>query len=180
MQDIHDIRPPVQVGFDPMLLNIILMVTAGIILLALIFFLVRRYLKKRKHPQNILLLPAPLPPYEAAIKALEQLLQREKGDKRLFYFDLTAVLRHYIGRSFQINAIEMTSQEFIKGLNLLDIDKEMKGGMVRFLKQCDPIKYAGIVPDKDMVKEDFLFVKESIQKIETDLTKKDEPEEGEK
>lgn len=174
MQDIHDIRPPIQIGFDPMLLKIILILTAGIILLTLLFFLLKKYLKKRKQPKGILYLPAPMPPYEAALKALDQLMQREKGDPRLFYFDLTAILRLYIGRSFKINAIEMTSQEFIRGLNLLDLDKEVKTDVVRFLKLCDPIKYAGIVPEKNQVKKDYLFVKETVHKIENTLIKKAE------
>ena len=37
MQDIHDIRPPIQVGFDPMVIKTILMVLGGIILLVLLF-----------------------------------------------------------------------------------------------------------------------------------------------
>ena len=170
MKDIHDIRPPVQVGFDPVFLKTALITAGGIILFILVFFLIKKYLKKKRQPRDLKYLPAPLPPHEAAVKELKFLFQQQIPDPRLFYFDLTAVLRRYIGRSFGINAIEMTSQEFTKGIALLDLDKTVKKEMTRFLKLSDSFKYAGLVPEKDRVKEDLLFVREVIGRIEKDLT----------
>ncbi len=171
MQDIHGIRPPVQVGFDPMLFKIILMGLGAILVLTLLFFLIKKWLKNRKQPRNLKCLPEPMPPYKTALKELELLSQREMVHPRLFYFDLTTIFRHYIGRSFNINAIEMTSQEFIKGINLLNMDKTIKKDITRFIKLSDPIKYAGIAPQKDRVKEDLIFIKEKIHQIEKDQRK---------
>ena len=171
MQDIHGIRPPVLVGFDPMLLKIIFMVSGGIILFALVFFLIKKYLKKRKQPKGLKYLPQPMAPYEAALKELDLIFQRQMIDPRLFYFDLTAVLRKYIGRSFDINAIEMTSQEFIKGVNRLDLENSVKKDITRFQKLCDPFKYAGIIPEKDRARQDLLFAKNVILQIEKGLIK---------
>jgi len=170
-QDIHGIRPPVQIGFDPGLLNIILMLAGGIVLISLLFFLIKKYVKKRKSLAGPGYLPEPLAPYEAAVKELDSLLQGQMNDPRLFYFDLTAVLRKYIGRSFGINAIEMTSQEFIRSINTLDFDRVLKKDIALFQTDCDPIKYAGIVPEQNRVKQDFSFVKGVIVQIEQDLIK---------
>lgn len=169
MQDIHGIRPPVLIGFDPMLLKIILMVSGGIILFILLFFLIKKYLKKRKQSKDLKCLPQPMAPYKAALKELDLLFQKQMNDPRFFYFDLTAVLRKYIGASFDINAIEMTSQEFVKKLRSLDLEKTIKKDIARFQKSCDPFKYAGIVPEKDRVKQDFSFTQKIIHKIEKDL-----------
>jgi len=169
MQDIHIIRPPVKVGFDPMLLTIIFMVIGVAALLLLLFFVIKKYLKKRKQPKGLKYLPEPMAPYEAAVKELDLLLHRTIGDPRLFYFDLTIVLRKYISRSFAINAVEMTSQEFIKSINLLDLDKGVKQNIARFLKSSDPYKYAGIVPEKDRANEDLLFIRDQISQIENRL-----------
>ena len=139
--------------------------------MVLLFFLIKKYLKKRKQSTEPKYLPLPLAPYEAALKELDFLLQRQIIDPRLFYFNLTAVLRKYIGRSFGINAIEMTSQEFIRGIMHLDFDKGQKKEITKFQKYCDPIKYAGIVPKKDQIKNDLSFVKKVISKIENDLIK---------
>lgn len=171
MQDIHDIRPPVQVGFDPMLLKIMLMVVGGILILTLLFFLIRKYLKKRQHPKGLKYLPAPLAPYDAALKELDLLFQRQILDPRVFYFNLTAVLKKYVGCSFNMNALEMTSQEFIRSINRSDIDKEVKKEIARFFKVSDAFKYAGIIPEKNRAKEDLLFIKEIIQQIEKDQRK---------
>ncbi len=177
MQDIHDIRPPIQVGFDPMVIKTILMVLGGIILLVLLFFLIKKYLKKRKQPKDLKYLPAPVAPYESALKELELLFQTRILDLRLFYFDLTAVLKKYIGRSYGINAVEMTSQEFIKGINQLNLDKTIRKEIAGFHERSDPIRYAGIVPEKDRAKEDLLFIKEKIDQIEKGLIKLKKKEE---
>lgn len=170
MKDIHGIRPPVQVGFDPMLLKIILMASAAVLVVALMFFLVRKYLKRKKHTKDLKALPQPLAPYDAAEKALDLLFKKPMDDPRIFYFDLTAVLRQYIGRSFNINAVEMTSQEFVRSFKALDLDKEIKKDMAEFQRISDPFKYAGVVPSKDRVKKDLLFIKAIIDQIEQDLT----------
>ena len=174
MQDIHDIRPPVQFGFDPALLKIILMLSGAVIVFGLVFFLIKKYLKKRKLITEPRYLPKPMAPYDAALKELDLLFQRQMNDPRLFYFDLTAVLRKYIGRSFGINAIEMTSQEFIRGINLLDFDKVQKKEIAKFQRYCDPFKYAGIVPEKDGARQDLSIIKKIISQIEKDLMKQKE------
>ena len=173
MQDIHGIRPPVSVGFDPALLKTILIVSGVAFLLILLFFLIKK-LWKKKPADDLKFLHEPLPAFEATIKQLDLLLQNPLPDPRLFYFDLTAVLRNYIGRSFNINAIEMTSQEFIKNLNFFDIDREIKNSISKFLNLSDSFKYAGITPLKEQADRDLLFIKENITKIENTLIKKRE------
>jgi hypothetical protein len=173
MKDIHGIRPPVSVGFDPTLLKTILIVSGVVLLLILLFFLIKKFWKK-KLTDDLKYLPEPLPAFEAAIKQLDLLMQNLLPDPRLFYFDLTAVLRNYIGRSFNINAIEMTSQEFIKNLNLFDIDSEIKNSISKFLNLSDSFKYAGITPSKEQADKDLLFIKEKITKIEKILIKQRE------
>jgi hypothetical protein len=178
MQDIHDIRPPVQVGLDPMIFKIALLVMGGILFLALVFFLVKKYLKKKNQPSGLKYLPAPMAPYEVALKQLKLLFQRDLADPRLFYFDLTAVLRSYIGGSFGVNAVEMTSQEFVRCVNTLDMGRQIKTDMAVFHKRSDPFKYAGVMPKKDQVKKDLLLIETIINQIEKDLTQKDEPQAG--
>ena len=174
MQDIHDIIPPVQVGFDPMLLKIILMVLAGLFCLILLFFAVKKFWKKKSQPRDLKYLPEPDPPCEAALKQLELLAQTTVFNPRIFYFDLTAILRNYIGRTFNINAIEMTSQEFIKNINLLDIEKKIKHNISQFIKSSDFFKYAGTIPVKEKADTDFVLIKESILEIEKNLIQKNE------
>lgn len=176
MQDIHAIRPPVPVGFDPMTLKVALMVLIGIILFTLLFLLIKKWWKKRKHPKDQKLLPKPMLPYDTALKELDLLSRQGMNNPRLFYFDLTAVLRKYMAGSFSINAIEMTSQEFIKSTNTLELGMEIKKNIIKFQKLSDPFKYAGIDPEKDQVGKDFMFMEKLIRQIEKDLEKFKEKE----
>ncbi|MCP4673095.1 MAG: hypothetical protein GY857_17520 [Desulfobacula sp.] len=177
MQDIHGILPPVQVGFDPMILKIILMVSCVALLLILLFFLLKKMWKKKKLPNDLKLLPQPLPAYETALKQLDLLLQSMLHDPRIFYFNLSAILRDYIGRSFNINAMEMTSQEFIKNIIFLDIDRKITKEISNFLTLSDSFKYAGTTPQKDQADKDLVFIKDNICKIENDLSRQREEKE---
>jgi hypothetical protein len=174
MEDIHGINPPIHVGVDPMILKIALIVLGMAALLIVLFLLIKKLWKKKQKPENLKYLPEPLPAIEIALKQLDLLIQHGMIDLRLFYFDLSAVLRNYIGRSFNINAIEMTSEQFIRTINILDFDREIKQGISKFQILSDSFKYAGIVPENDQADMDFLFIKKIILKIEKGVKQKEE------
>jgi hypothetical protein len=177
MQDIHNIIPPVQVGFDPAIFKIISIIAGVIVLLILLFFLIKNRGKKQQRINGLKFLPEPLSAYEAALKQLDLLLQSSVHNTRLFYFDLSAILRNFIGGSFNINAIEMTSQEFIKKIHFIDIDNKIKKDISNFFLFSDSFKYAGIIPQKDQVDKDLLIIKNLICEIEKSLCKQKEEQE---
>lgn len=171
MKDIHDIRPPVPAGFDYMIFWIFLAIVLGIIILGLatVFFIKRWKNKKGLRPQDIA--PVQKPAYETAIASLKA-LQAVKGiDARLFYFELTLVLRRYLDNSFNCRTCEMTSQEFVKALSSVDLDKNIRQKVVQFVNLCDPIKYGGNAPDFDQVNTDINNVRSLLEQIETRLVK---------
>jgi len=180
MQDIHSIRPPVPVGLDPAIFKIILLIIGCIALLLLLLYGLKKWWKKKKQDKGLTLLPPPLSAYASALNRLDLLLQSEHEDKRQFYFGLTAVLRQYVGQSFHFNGIEMTSQEFIRKTNTLTLDKMIKRDIVNFLTASDPIKYAGVSPDKEKIKDDLLKVRQAVWQIENSLTDKNKSESEEK
>lgn len=166
MQDIHDIHPPVQAGFDPGPVIIVLSVLVLVLILVTIFFLITRRLKNKKTDGTDPGICSTVSPYEAAITALERLSIKIDHEPRLFYFKLNAVLRKYIGESFSINAAEMTSQEFIKAVRILKLDSSIKNEIIRFQDLCDPIKYAGILPETGRMHSDLTLVKQEVEKIQ--------------
>ena len=171
MQDIHGIRPPILVGMDPLIIKIILLVLAGVLLCAVLFFLIKKWIQTGQSPEFLKSLPNILPPYEAAMKALDRLGIESMNDPRLFYFNLTLILRKYMSGSFSINAPEMTSEEFLRHIKLLDMDKTIKDRISQFQNKSDPIKYAGIHPEKDTVQKDIEIVKDIIKQIEAGRVK---------
>ncbi len=172
MQDIHEIRGPVPIGLDPMMVKMVLMVLGALLLAGLLFFLIRNWLKKRKGTKDIETFAVCLSPFEEAVKELESLSQKPMDDPRLFYYDLTFVLRQYMGRSFQMNAVEMTSEEFIREMGRLNLEKEVKKEISYFQTLSDPFKYAGVLAETSRVKKDIDLVREVISKIESDLERK--------
>jgi hypothetical protein len=176
MQGFHDIRPPVPVGLDPMTVKIFLILLGVIFLALLLFFLIRRWRKNRKGAQDIETLALPLSPFEEAVKGLDSLAQRSMDDPRLFYFDLTLVLRRYMGRTFGFNAVEMTSEELIREMARLRLEQEIRKEIALFQALSDPYKYAGILPEKALVKKDMDLVREILSKIEKTLAEKRQAE----
>ena len=169
MQDIHDIRPPVLVGMDPMVFWILLATILGIGLIGLIVFLVRKRLKKRVKINSPIGLPDVLPPYKIAMNALKTLKESTMADARLFYFELTMVLRQYLDASFNSRTCEMTSQQFVKMLSAMDLDQPVKQAIIHFVTSSDPIKYGGVMPDQEQVKKDISLVEAWVDQIETRL-----------
>jgi hypothetical protein len=163
MQDIHDIRPPVQVGMDLFLLRIVLILFILFVLGCVGFFLYR-YLKGRKAGKtaDVLLLPLPLPPDEAALKALESLGDLMAGAPRLYYFRLTGIVKRFIGKQFHLGAPEMTTQEFVLSIRSLGMDKGLLAEAREFLLFSDTIKYAGEDPSPLMMQGHGAFVRNFI------------------
>ncbi|OGR26672.1 MAG: hypothetical protein A2277_10685 [Desulfobacterales bacterium RIFOXYA12_FULL_46_15] len=172
MQDIHDIRPPVATGFDPVMIKMAVIGLGCLLLAWLLFFLIRKWRKKRKGVNPADAVAEPLSPFEEALNALGSLLQNPMNDPRLFYYDLTFVLRQYMGRSFSINAVEMTSEEFVRETGRLDLAKEIKKDISYFQALSDPFKYAGVQAEKTMVAKDLDAVREIVSKVEKDLERK--------
>jgi len=165
MKDIHDIRPPIFVGFNPSILDILLIIVtiAGLILLTWFFF---RLYKKRafsKKNKNTLLLPVPLPAEDIALKELDMIVSLMENRRRLFYFSLTAILKKYISKKFNVNAQEMTSQELLRSIKNLDIKSEFIFKISSFLEFSDTIKYAAMPASINDVKNDFNKIKEFVK-----------------
>jgi hypothetical protein len=142
LEDIHDIRPPVMTGMDPGLVRALLWSAGAIVLCALIFLIIRYWLKHRKKKtQNAQALPL-LSPYETATRDLEQCMAGFSHDAKIFYFELSRILKAYVSGTFKINCSEMTSQEMARAFKCLDFpDTGLKTQLIQFQDQCDPIRY---------------------------------------
>ncbi|MCK5542978.1 MAG: hypothetical protein KAI40_09825 [Desulfobacterales bacterium] len=165
MKDIHDIKPPFFVGLDPSILDVLLIFFGIIALVLLIWFIIRLYKKRafRKKNKNTLLLPAPLPAEDIAVKELELIIDLMEKDRRLFYFKLTAILKKYISKKFNTNAQEMTSQELIKSIKILGFKYEFFLKISSFLEFSDHIKYAAMPASIQEVTNDFNLVKKFVE-----------------
>jgi len=177
MQDIHDIHPPVMVGMSPDLIRMLALAAAVLAIAALLFLLVRRYIRSRK-PKVLEGKAIPVPPFETAMKALDRLGVTLPADPKAFYFDLSALFKAYIGGTFQIHASQMTTRELAKALRQTDMDRDLVTRISRFQSLSDPFRYAPVTPDPARMTADLDQVRRLIRAVEKDRTS-DTPETGE-
>lgn len=158
MSDINDIKP--EEKFPNYWLWLI---PAVIILLALLGYLgYRIYLKVKKIKE---LAQAPQPPWIEAVNSLNSLPFKEwldKGQVQRYYYALSEIMKRYIERRFEFNAMEQTTTEIIHHLKANRISyREEFGG---FLHKADRVKYAKLIPTYQEIEEALQQAKELVQK----------------
>jgi len=121
--------------------------------LALIIAIVL-YFVLRKKKENIPL-EERIPPYELAMQRLNQLDAKQlyQNDKiKLYYSELTSIVRTYIERELHIPALESTTEELIETItdfnkiSTLDLSKETIKNLQNLLKEADLVKFAKSKP----------------------------------
>lgn len=156
MTDIHDIRPPVPVGFDmPPWLVPVLLALSGVALLAALFFWWLRRHKKR----TIETIVPELPPERVAMQALDGIGDVRGQEGKAFYFRLSAILRQYIFGRFGVGAPEMTTEEFVPCIERLPVDRDLARQLKQLCRAMDPVKFAGQGVDEKKMEHDLFFVR---------------------
>lgn len=158
-------------------------------LLVALLLLIGLYAWWRKRSKVVplpeIIIPEPLP-HEWALKALEELEAKrlwQSGEIKEHYSLLTAILREYLERRFNINALEQTSDEIIAQLRKQNLAKALLEDTEELLSVSDLIKFAKANPGIDIhaaaIERVRSFVKETmqlpIQAPSADKPKADEP-----
>lgn len=144
--EIADIKPVMDPKFDWKGLLINVLIVLGVCaLLVLLFFLYRKYFKKQPvldEKSQELLLPA----HVVALNYLDKIKQEKSwqlGRSKEYHTELTDVIRNYIERMFNINSMEMTSEEILDQFRLMRIEqKSVYQSLQQILKLADLVKFA--------------------------------------
>ena len=122
-----------------------------LLLLALVLYLVARYLHKRGRHLSDLFKPAPpVPAHIVAITALEKLHNEklwQNNKHKLYYSGLSDILRTYLAGRFEVGAMEMTTDEISDALRTLDIEEGQKMSLLAVLRDADLVKFAKVEPE---------------------------------
>ena len=163
-QAINDIKNVYQPPIDWMFyLTIVGSILLALLLLALVIYLVDKYLKSRKNkdtePE-----PEPIDPrkaHEIAYEELEVLRQKQLWQSQQFkayYTELTEILRRYISNRYAIDAMEQTSDdiisEFRRNKELKEKKEEIKL-LSDVLQVADLVKFAKWQPLPDECERSF-------------------------
>jgi hypothetical protein len=124
--------------------------------------------KRKKKEAEPVYVPPPPAPHEWAYAALDELAAKrlwQSGEVKEHYSLLTAILREYLERRFNIHALEQTSDEIIDQLQSLKLSKRTLEDTASLLSISDLIKFAKADPGIDLHAEAIervkVFVKET-------------------
>ena len=147
----------------------LLLISLGILLLAVALVYITR---KRKKAQSIeekeeIVLPA----HEIAFEKLSELRSKElwqKGKIKAYQSELTFIIREYLENRYEINALELTTDEILRKIPS-DIDDQK---LRNILQIADMVKFAKANPPADIhdkfMQEAYELVKSTVPEQETE------------
>jgi hypothetical protein len=173
-QSIKDIKKPLNAPFDwHELIPLFKWITLIIAVLILIFLIVFRLAKKRRHVSQPV--KKAVPPHLLALQNLEKLREEklwQNGKTKEYHSRLTDILRLYIEQRFSINALEQTTDEIIRSFRSVPIEPENKSRLKQIFELSDLVKFAKqlALPDENemSLNNAILFVRETIQAEQRD------------
>jgi len=158
MTDIHDIKPLEILATDWLSWLLYLLgaaLTTAAIWAAISYW--KRFRNRKPVSVEVTVLP-----HEAALKLLDGLTDVENMDGKAFYFSLSNILRSYIQARYGINALEMTTEELLPKIDLLDLGREMHQELKTLIRSADPVKFAGVPARVSKMRQHLDFVKNFI------------------
>jgi hypothetical protein len=143
---LKDAAPPVAVLEE----DLTIVYIAGSVLMLLLGGVLAIWLRRRireraaRRPA-----PPPRPAHEIALEKLDLLAQAgigEQTDLRQLYFELSDIVREYLGARFGLLALEMTTEELVDELRRGTARGLVPGEIGGWLGACDLVKFAKWMP----------------------------------
>lgn len=167
--------PPISLKYPNTLAETILYSVAATLVVALLGWLVaRRFFGREK----VVPAPPPIPPHELARAALDELERGElldRGEYQAFYLELTGIAKAYLEGRFGIEALDQTTEEIRQQLLRRQdaLEPLTPSEVVRFLQQCDLVKFARFEPDPQEARDALAEVRTMVDR--TTVTPAKEP-----
>ena len=99
-----------------------------------------------------------LSPQELAYLELQQIVEQElsERDVKLFYVELTGVVRRYIERTTDVHAPEQTTEEFLREIGAGTVfTGDERERLALFLESADRVKFAAHQPTPKNIETTF-------------------------
>lgn len=169
--DIKDIKPILKA---PYTFRDFLPWIIGLVVLALIVWGIRYYLKNRKKapvekPASKIVRPV----WDIAIEKLDALKSEQlwqKGQVKEYYTRLTDILREYLENRYGVYAAEMTSSEILQATRPLFKDGEAMDSLRFVLSQADMAKFAKAQPGAYENEQSMMYGVEVINRTKNSVT----------
>ena len=171
IKDLIDIRGP----YRPLnILRIILIFLILITIIAAIIYIIKR--KKRQIPLNLTPYEKQEQPmHEIALSQLDILIQSdlwEKNEYKLYYSEISDILRQFLSARFNFGAQKMTARELLKKLKTIPDFKFDFNVLQKLQQSISLVKFAKAIPTAENRDQVLKTAKEIIvENKETDLTR---------
>ena len=133
----------------------------GIIVLALIIFLLKKYVFNKKDEVKIekpkVIIPADITAIQQ-LTALDEAQVWQAGNIKQYYTELSEIIRRYTENRFNFIALELATDEIISELKS-KVNNEQLASITILLQRADLAKFAKSKPDKNENKESMQLAK---------------------
>ena len=166
---VTDIKPVFDPKFDWWgLIKLVLLILVIVALLVVAFIFIRRYIQNKPVFEKQVVEPV-LPAHVIALNELDRIKSEkawQQGRSKEYHTELTDVIRMYIERVFDVNSMEMTSEEILEHLLVLRSErKSAYTGLKQILQLADLVKFAkwNATPDENELSllNAYLFVNQT-------------------
>ena len=157
-------------------------VALAIIIAGVVYLII--YLKKHKKTKEVIVEEKKKPTIPAIITARAKLAEMKDNEvwntpkTKDYYTDLTDIAREYLEGQFEIDAIEMTTDEIMDAVNQLNLSNLTKSKLQDTLTTADLVKFAKANPSAEQNKQSFSdinnFVEDSYIYFQEEEKKKEE------
>ena len=172
-QPLFDIKPLLKLerGFKKLTKQVTFSLLI-LLLLAFLIYLGLRFQKKREEKKK------KIPPFDRALfdlRALEEERPRLQQEYKSYYSKLTDVVRRYLEEEANITALESTSKELLKKLELLkdagklDLSTETLLSLKQVLEHADLVKFARSAPEFEVATSDRNLLEDVVIKTQEAL-----------
>lgn len=138
----------------------------GVAAFLLSLYFIITYLRKGKKGFNVQKVEIILPAHEIALRDLYELKANElwqKGDTKGYHTELTRIMRQYIEDRYEVQALEMTSNQLRREMKTKEIDEDIIRRFDDILQIADKVKFAKGNTGPEL---NIKFMEEALQIVE--------------
>ena len=153
-KDIKPLKNLIEIKGDPF--YILKYVIIAIVLIGTVILVILWIKKKKRNKKAGMVEKPPLAPLDELELRIKELSERElfeKGKIKLFFLELTKILKHFLDRTYQFNAEDFTTYETLYELKKREEEALILNNMEFLFNTADLVKFAKFIPDADVLGE---------------------------
>jgi hypothetical protein len=119
------------------------------------------------------------PKWEIAFERLAMLQGQNLVEQELYkqyYIELSEIAREYLGWMYQVDVLEMTTEEILEKFSDIPLPGDWYDTMRTFFTHADLVKFAKYVPARDRATADFHVVHDLVEAVRAEYQRRQQTE----